>query len=79
MATTTSATLQQENAIKLGFVLAIEGIPLIFTDVVDTTAMKTAWSGSPWEDQTFIGGLKINASLKQSIDLFNPQIQTDSM
>lgn len=77
--TTTSSWFQNKDHARAGLVLVIEGTDLIYTTIVDRTAIKTAWAGTDWAAVTWRGGLKISGSMSQGVELFNPEIKPDSL
>jgi hypothetical protein len=79
--TTTSAFLAANAGIRPAFVLLVEGVPYAFTTAADTAAMQTAYAGTSWAggSATFLNGLRLIGSIGQSIELFNPKINPDSL
>ena len=79
MATTTNWLKDNEYG-EYAFVLAFEGMGLLYTTTQDAAGITTAWSGT---DHSNFGdvkpGLMMVGETRQSISLFDPKVDADSM
>jgi hypothetical protein len=78
---TTASWLQNNDYADLAFVLAFDGVPLLYTTTSDTDGITTAWSGTDWsgDDLVIYSGLDIVGSLEHGISLFSPEVSPQSL
>lgn len=74
---TTTSWLQSEQWANVAIVLVVDGYNYIATTTDDTTGIATAWAATDWT--VVKPGLNIIGTVSESLELFDPSIETSSL